>query len=112
MTKKPKQTRPGPGRPARPGPQEINLVSTWRSAMTQDATSLTEALESMNKTLGMSITHSRIAEWEKEERMPSQAVIAHMLQTVLPDLLIKAGLDEPNAHALMERVRIPVVLNN
>lgn len=95
------------GKPATVQPDSPNLVSTWRSIVTRGDGTLTEALAVMNAALGMKLTHSRIAQWEKDEKAPSSAVINYMLATVIPALLNELGHSDSKARAISSKVRIP-----
>lgn len=101
-----KKQRRRVGKPQTVRPEAPNIVSTWRDIATQSAT-LTEALETMNKALGMKLTHSRIAQWEQEEKAPSGRVVNYMLSVVVPVLLLEQGAGEPSAKAFSEKIRIP-----
>lgn len=94
------------GKPPTVKPQAPNLVSSWRGIVTRSGT-LTEALETMNAALGMKLTHSRITEWEREEKAPSTRVVNYMLATVMPALLLELGISENKIPELAGRVRIP-----
>lgn len=100
------QRRRRVGKPQTVTPESPNLVSTWRAIATKDDT-LTEALETMNRALGMKLTHSRVAEWEQEEKAPSTRVVNYMLATVIPALVIELGQDERQAMAVASQLRIP-----
>ncbi|HCE5184935.1 hypothetical protein [Vibrio parahaemolyticus] len=95
------------GKPATVKPQSPNLVSTWRMVVTRSGGSLTEALAVMNGALGMKLTHSRIAQWEKDEKAPSNTVINYMLATVIPALLVELGHSDAKARDISSKVRIP-----
>lgn len=61
----------------------------------------------INAALGMKLTHSRITEWEREEKAPSTRVVNYMLATVVPALLVAEGLPERQARHVAGQVRIP-----
>ncbi|AOS36956.1 hypothetical protein AVM72_16430 (plasmid) [Piscirickettsia salmonis] len=94
------------GKPQTVKPEAPNLVSSWRAIVTRTGT-LTEALETMNAALGMKLTHSRITEWEREEKAPSTRVVNYMLATVVPALLLDQGLNENKVRELAGKVRVP-----
>ena len=94
------------GKPPTVKPETPNLVSSWRAIATRED-SLTEALEVMNAALDMKLTHSRITEWEREEKSPSSRVINYMLATVVPVILIEQGVNENKIQELTKKVRIP-----
>lgn len=94
------------GKPQTVKPEAPNLVSSWRAIVTRSGT-LTEALETMNAALGMKLTHSRITEWEREEKAPSTRVVSYMLATVVPALLLDQGLNENKIRELAGKVRVP-----
>lgn len=96
----------GVGKPATVKPEAPNLVSSWRAIVTRAGT-LTEALETMNSALGMRLTHSRITEWEREEKSPSTRVVNYMLATVVPAILLNQGLNEKKVRELAGKVRVP-----
>ncbi|EJE4183732.1 hypothetical protein M3890_004649 [Vibrio parahaemolyticus] len=95
------------GKPATVQPNSPNLVSTWRSIVTRGDGTLTDALSVMNTALGMKLTHSRIAQWEKDEKAPSSTVINYMLATVIPALLVELGHSDNKARSISSKVRIP-----
>lgn len=94
------------GKPATVKPAAPNLVSTWRAIVTRTDT-LTEALETINAALGMKLTHSRITEWEREEKAPSTRVVNYMLATVIPALLLEQGMNDARVQQLAAQVRVP-----
>lgn len=94
------------GKPPTVKPEAPNLVSTWRAIATRRDT-LTEALKTLNTSLGMKITHSRITEWEREEKAPSTRVVNYMLATVVPALLLDQGVSENKVREIAEKVRVP-----
>lgn len=96
------------GRPQSVQPLSPNLVSTWRQIATRSA-SLTEALETMNSALDMKLTHSRITDWERENKVPSSKVINYMLATVIPVLLLQQNISQSKALEVSSKVRIPGV---
>ncbi len=61
----------------------------------------------MNAALGMKLTHSRITEWEREEKAPSTRVVNYMLATVMPALLVDQKIRENKVRELTGKVRIP-----
>lgn len=98
----------GVGKPPTVKPEAPNLVSTWRALVTRTDT-LTEALTTLNTVLGMKITHSRITEWERDEKAPSTRIINYMLATVVPALLLEQGHKEKEVREIAAQVRIPGV---
>lgn len=98
----------GVGKPPTVKPEAPNLVSTWRAIVTRTDT-LTGALETLNTVLDMKLTHSRITEWEREEKAPSTRVINYMLATVMPALLLEQGHNEKKVKEIAVQVRIPGV---
>ena len=55
----------------------------------------------------MKLTHTRITQWEQEEKTPSARVVNYMLATVVPALLLEQGLSETKAQELAVKVRVP-----
>lgn len=85
-----------------------NLINTYIELFSSgDDALLAGALKKMNEALGTSTSHSRIREWGRGERKPSQAAIDYMLSQVLPYLLAKEGLSVERIDALVKKCLLP-----
>lgn len=84
-----------------------NLVTQY-IAIATERQSLADAIRAMNATLGTHYIHSRVREWERGDRLPSQQVIHYMLGIVLPVLLVRAGVSEAQAQAIRDACAIPL----
>jgi hypothetical protein len=69
------------------------LVASWVEAEREyHGNRQAQALRELNEALGLSIRHSRVAEWRRGVYVPSQEVISQMLHRALPWLLEQSGI--------------------
>jgi hypothetical protein len=69
------------------------LVESWVAAeKTGYRNTLAEAIRELNQECGITVTHSRVAEWRKGKYTPSPKVLSHMLYRVYPWALEEVGL--------------------
>ena len=69
------------------------LVESWVEAeKTGYGNTLGDAIKALSKECGITLTHSRVAEWRKGKYTPSPKVLSHMLYRVYPWTLQKVGL--------------------
>lgn len=69
------------------------LVDSWVEAeKTGYGNTLGDAIKALSKECGITLTHSRVAEWRKGKYTPSPKVLSHMLYRVYPWALQEVGL--------------------
>lgn len=68
------------------------LVESWTEAEKRRGNNLAAALRRLNDTLGMRVTHSRLAEWRRGVYVPSPVVLSFMFHDTLPWALEEAGI--------------------
>jgi len=74
------------------------LVDSWVEAeKTGYGNTLAEAIKLLSKKCGITLTHSRVAEWRSGKYTPSPKVLSHMLYRVYPWALRRAGLHASEA---------------
>jgi hypothetical protein len=74
------------------------LVESWVEAeKTGNGNTLADAIKALSKECGITLTHSRVAEWRKGKYTPSPRVLSHMLYRVYPWALRRAGLQASEA---------------
>jgi hypothetical protein len=74
------------------------LVDSWVEAeRTGYGNTLADAIKLLSKECGITLTHSRVAEWRNGKYTPSPKVLSHMLYRVYPWALRRAGLHASEA---------------
>ena len=69
------------------------LVTSWLQAERKyHGNTQAQALRELNESLGVRVTHSRVAEWRRGVYVPSAEVLSEMLYRALPWLLKQAGI--------------------
>ena len=69
------------------------LVESWVEAeRTGYRNTLADAIKILSQECGITLTHSRVAEWRNGKYTPSPKVLSHMLYRVYPWALRRAGL--------------------
>jgi hypothetical protein len=68
-----------------------NLAATWIAYCESCGMTRAEALRHLNAATGLRVTHSRLNEWLRGDRMPSREARIAMLQVMLPALLSDHG---------------------
>jgi len=74
------------------------LVATWIDAERIGyGNTLAVAIKLLSKECGITLTHSRVAEWRSGKYTPSPKVLSQMLYRVYPWALMRAGLHASEA---------------
>jgi hypothetical protein len=74
------------------------LVDSWVEAeRTGYGNTLADAIKVLSQECGITLTHSRVAEWRNGKYTPSPKVLSHMLYRVYPWALRRAGLHASEA---------------
>ena len=75
------------------------LVNSWLEAEMKayGCTTVQQALDDLNKECGLTVGHSRLAEWRRGKYTPAPKVIAFMLYRTVPWALVKVGLKPTEA---------------
>ena len=84
-----------------------NLVTTWTRLVYDEGYTLVEAIHKLDKATGLSVTHSRIREWEKGLRKPPAEVINYMMAAILPGLLREFQDGTLTQREIKEALQIP-----
>ena len=85
------------------------LVASWiRAEQDYHGNTLAAAIRQMNETLGTTLNHSRVREWERGHYAPSQTTLSALLYRTLPWALQQAGIavSEEQFHELEKLVWI------
>ncbi len=78
------------------------LVNTWIDAEKSRGHTISQAINRLNDTRGMQVTHSRVSEWRRGIYKPSQVVLSYMFYRTLRYALDSAGVEatEKQLHEL------------
>lgn len=93
-----------------------NLVSVWVELKTKEYPSIKDALNELNSAVDMSISHSRLQEYQqsnddadslkRKRKRPAIKVINYMLADVLEHLLKEDGLSQNRINEIVSKVTI------
>jgi|GEM_PF-5691434 len=91
-------------------PAGENLVSSWRKIVTNNGEiDLKTPLDKMNKSLNISIQHSRVTAWEQGNRQPGQKVINYMMKIVLKEMLGNLGVSNSSIYKVINSTQIALI---